>query len=86
MKVGMTKAIGNPKRLVNQGDCKTRYEVNTLGVSRGMRVGKGNRGVWYEAGRCYTYSMEREVSKVHVGKLGADDGSTIDKMGAYVEA
>ena len=51
-----------------------------------MRVGKGNRGVWYEAGRCYIYSTEREVSKVRVSKLGTDDGSTIDKMGAYVEA
>ena len=51
-----------------------------------MRVGKGNRGVRYEAGWYYTYSTEREVSKVRVGKLGADDGSMIDKMGAYVEA
>ena len=51
-----------------------------------MRVGKGNRGVRYEAGRCYTYSMEREVNKVRVGKLGAGDGSMIDKMGACTEA
>ena len=85
----MTKAIGNLKRLVNQGDCKTRYEVNTPGVSRGMRVGKGNRGVRYEAGRYYTYSTEREdweVSKVRVGKLDAGDGLMIDKMGACAEA
>ena len=47
---------------------------------------RGNRGVRYEVGRCYTYSTEREVSKVRVGKLGADDGSMIDKMGACVEA
>ena len=60
--------------------------MNTPGVSRGMRVGKGNRGVRYEAGRCYTYSTEREVSKVRVGKLGVCDGSMIDKMGACTEA
>ena len=40
MKVGITKAISNPKRLVKGGDYKTRYEVNTLGVSQGMRVGR----------------------------------------------
>ena len=51
-----------------------------------MHVGKGDRGVRYEAGRCYTYSMEREVNKVRVGKLGACDGSMIDKMGACTEA
>ena len=60
--------------------------MNTPGVSRGMRVGKGNRGVRYEAGRYYTYSTKREVSKVCVGKLGAGDGSMIDKMGACTEA
>ena len=51
-----------------------------------MHVGMRNRGVRYEAGWYYTYSMEREVSKVHVGKLGMGDGSMIDKMGACTEA
>ena len=51
-----------------------------------MRVGKGNREVRYEAGRYYTYSTEREVSKVHIGKLGVGNGSMIDKMGACAEA
>ena len=63
-----------------------RYEVNTPRASQGMCMGKGSRGVRYEAGRCYTYSMEREVNKVCVGKLGAGDGSMIDKMGACAEA
>ena len=51
-----------------------------------MHVGKGNGGVRYEAGWCYTYSMEREVTKVRVGKLGMGDGSMMDKMGACAEA
>ena len=40
-----------------------------------MCVGKGNKEVRYEAGWYYTYSTEREVSKVCVGELGAGDGS-----------
>ena len=43
MKVGITKAISNLKRLEKEGDYKTRYAVNTLGMSRGMHVGK--RGI-----------------------------------------
>ena len=31
MKVGITKAISNPKRLVKENDYKARYEVNTRG-------------------------------------------------------
>ena len=47
---------------------------------------KGNRGVQYESGRYYTYSTEREVSKVRVGKLGAGNGSMIDKMEVCAKA